>query len=147
MKEVKDEDTVSVTVPTAPSCTDVPSKKQTSPKGSTLRERLLGIKRNEARHKQFSESLGDWEPNKVQDEEEGEGDVEEGDEEEDEEAQSKKKAGRGTKATNVGKGKATATRYTPLEQQFLEIKAANPDLVLMVEHGYRYRFFGEDAEV
>jgi DNA mismatch repair ATPase MutS len=34
-----------------------------------------------------------------------------------------------------------------MEQQFLDIKLKNPKVVLMTEHGYRYRFFGEDAEV
>lgn len=39
------------------------------------------------------------------------------------------------------------TKYTPLEQQFLDIKAQYPDAVLFVECGYKYRLFGEDAEV
>ena len=38
-------------------------------------------------------------------------------------------------------------RYTPLEQQFLAIKAKYPDTLLFVECGYKYRFFGEDAEI
>ncbi|KAJ3693010.1 hypothetical protein LUZ60_012105 [Juncus effusus] len=37
--------------------------------------------------------------------------------------------------------------YTPLEQQVVELKRKYPDVVLMVEVGYRYRFFGEDADV
>ncbi|KAM7499639.1 hypothetical protein LguiA_024053 [Lonicera macranthoides] len=37
-------------------------------------------------------------------------------------------------------------KYTPLEQQVVELKAKYPDVLLMVEVGYRYRFFGEDAE-
>ncbi|KAG0460562.1 hypothetical protein HPP92_020859 [Vanilla planifolia] len=37
-------------------------------------------------------------------------------------------------------------KYTPLEQQVLELKSDHPDVLLMVEVGYRYRFFGEDAE-
>ncbi|CAJ1977075.1 unnamed protein product [Sphenostylis stenocarpa] len=36
--------------------------------------------------------------------------------------------------------------YTPLEQQVLHLKAKHPDVLLMVEVGYRYRFFGQDAE-
>ncbi|EEC17408.1 hypothetical protein IscW_ISCW012787 [Ixodes scapularis] len=39
------------------------------------------------------------------------------------------------------------TSYTPLESQVIAIKARHPDTVLMVECGYRFRFFGEDAEV
>ncbi|XP_031502856.1 DNA mismatch repair protein MSH3 [Nymphaea colorata] len=38
-------------------------------------------------------------------------------------------------------------KYTPLEQQVAVLKAKYPDVLLMVEVGYRYRFFGEDAEV
>ena len=41
----------------------------------------------------------------------------------------------------------TKSAYTPLELQFLEVKAQYPDVILFVECGYRYRFFGEDAEV
>ena len=41
----------------------------------------------------------------------------------------------------------TKSAYTPLELQFLEVKSKYPDVILLVECGYRYRFFGEDAEV
>ena len=41
----------------------------------------------------------------------------------------------------------TKSTYTPLELQFLEIKSKYPDVILLVECGYRYRFFGEDSEV
>ena len=44
------------------------------------------------------------------------------------------------------KGRSRA-QYTPLEQQFMAIKTSHPDAVLFVECGYRYRFFGEDAEL
>ncbi|KAM0877514.1 hypothetical protein ACQ4PT_035437 [Festuca glaucescens] len=41
---------------------------------------------------------------------------------------------------------AAATRgYTPLEQQVVDLKARHPGILLMVEVGYRFRFFGEDA--
>eukprot|EP00002_Diphylleia_rotans_P040997 TRINITY_DN9865_c0_g1_i1.p1 TRINITY_DN9865_c0_g1~~TRINITY_DN9865_c0_g1_i1.p1 ORF type:complete len:683 (-),score=117.11 TRINITY_DN9865_c0_g1_i1:438-2486(-) len=43
----------------------------------------------------------------------------------------------------VPKGKTT---YTPLEQQYLEIRKKHPDLTLFVECGYRYRLFAQDAE-
>jgi len=61
--------------------------------------------------------------------------------EEEEEEKPKKKTAAG------GKGKAKGPNYTPLELQFIEIKKKHPDTVLMVECGYKYRFFGEDAEV
>ncbi|KAM9330959.1 DNA mismatch repair protein Msh3, partial [Gastrophryne carolinensis] len=41
----------------------------------------------------------------------------------------------------------TKTTYTPLEEQYMEIKKQYQDAVLCVECGYKYRFFGEDAEI
>ncbi|KAM4808278.1 DNA mismatch repair protein Msh3 [Rhinophrynus dorsalis] len=41
----------------------------------------------------------------------------------------------------------TKSIYTPLEEQFLEIKNQHKDALLCVECGYKYRFFGEDAEI
>ncbi|KAG8638414.1 hypothetical protein MANES_14G026600v8 [Manihot esculenta] len=38
-------------------------------------------------------------------------------------------------------------KYTPLEQQVLDLKNKYPDVLLMIEVGYKYRFFGEDAEI
>ena len=40
----------------------------------------------------------------------------------------------------------SAKNYTPLEQQFVAIKRQHPDVLLFVECGYKYRFFGEDAK-
>ncbi|KAM5192856.1 DNA mismatch repair protein Msh3 isoform 2-T2 [Mantella aurantiaca] len=37
--------------------------------------------------------------------------------------------------------------YTPLEEQYMDIKKQHQDAVLCVECGYKYRFFGEDAEI
>nr|XP_044990047.1 DNA mismatch repair protein Msh3 [Jaculus jaculus] len=37
--------------------------------------------------------------------------------------------------------------YTPLELQFIELKEQHRDAILCVECGYKYRFFGEDAEI
>ena len=37
--------------------------------------------------------------------------------------------------------------FTPLEQQFIQLKQQHEDALLAVECGYKYRFFGEDAEV
>uniref|UniRef100_A0AAR2K626 DNA mismatch repair protein MSH3 n=1 Tax=Pygocentrus nattereri TaxID=42514 RepID=A0AAR2K626_PYGNA len=41
----------------------------------------------------------------------------------------------------------TKSIYTPLEQQYMEIKEQHKDTILCVECGYKYRFFGEDAEI
>ncbi|XP_077241803.1 homolog of DNA mismatch repair protein MSH3 isoform X2 [Tasmannia lanceolata] len=37
-------------------------------------------------------------------------------------------------------------KFTPLEQQVVELKSKYPDVLLMIEVGYKFRFFGEDAE-
>uniref|UniRef100_A0AAY4C5S6 DNA mismatch repair protein MSH3 n=1 Tax=Denticeps clupeoides TaxID=299321 RepID=A0AAY4C5S6_9TELE len=42
--------------------------------------------------------------------------------------------------------KRTRSIYTPLELQFMEIKEKHRDALLCVECGYKYRFFGDDAE-
>lgn len=49
-------------------------------------------------------------------------------------------------------GSSTSSRclktvYTPLEQQVIQLKQQHKDALLAVECGYKYRFFGEDAEV
>ncbi|KAL2270193.1 hypothetical protein VTJ83DRAFT_2377 [Remersonia thermophila] len=71
----------------------------------------------------------------------GDGEDDEGageDAEEEEEvapaARSKKKGGK-------------AGKLTPMEVQFLDIKRKHMDTVLVVEVGYKFRFFGEDARI
>ncbi|KAK7115963.1 DNA mismatch repair protein Msh3-like [Littorina saxatilis] len=44
-------------------------------------------------------------------------------------------------------GKKSQVKYTPLEQQYMAIKEQYSDAVLLVECGYKYRFFGQDAEI
>ncbi|XP_048861581.1 DNA mismatch repair protein Msh3-like isoform X2 [Brienomyrus brachyistius] len=46
-----------------------------------------------------------------------------------------------------GINRRTKSIYTPLEQQFMDIKEQHKDVLLCVECGYKYRFFGEDAEI
>ena len=43
------------------------------------------------------------------------------------------------------KANKEAKKLTPLEQQVKDLQLRYPDTLLMVECGYRYRFFGEDA--
>ncbi|KAF9886057.1 Mismatch repair protein msh3 [Aspergillus nanangensis] len=49
------------------------------------------------------------------------------------------------------KGKATAKKgggkLTPMEKQIIEMKRKHMDMVLAVQVGYKFRFFGEDARV
>ena len=49
------------------------------------------------------------------------------------------------KPTNTKKQGKTV--YTPLEKQVLELRKQSHGALLFVECGYKYRFFGEDAEV
>lgn len=65
-------------------------------------------------------------------------DAEEQDEDEEEEAPKPK--GRKGAAT-----KKASAKLTPMEKQVLEIKRKQMDTLLVVEVGYKFRFFGEDA--
>lgn len=51
----------------------------------------------------------------------------------------------------TAKGKATAkkggSKLTPMEKQVMQIKHKHMDTILVVEVGYKFRFFGEDARV
>uniref|UniRef100_A0A8B9H1I2 DNA mismatch repair protein MSH3 n=1 Tax=Astyanax mexicanus TaxID=7994 RepID=A0A8B9H1I2_ASTMX len=47
----------------------------------------------------------------------------------------------------AGPNRRTKSIYTPLEQQYMEIKEQYKDTLLCVECGYKYRFFGVDAEI
>lgn len=38
-------------------------------------------------------------------------------------------------------------KYTPLEQQVIDLWKEHPGVLLFVECGYKYRFFGKDAEI
>lgn len=47
-----------------------------------------------------------------------------------------------------GKGaKKGASKLTPMEKQVIEIKRQNMNTVLVIEVGYKFRFFGEDARI
>lgn len=89
--------------------------------------------------------------------EDGDGGEEEGEEEE-EDITPAAKSLRGKYASTAGaskkpgpaskKGTATSTtKFTPLEKQYVEIKKKYPDTLLLIEVGYKFRFFGEDAKV
>ncbi|KAK4952060.1 Mismatch repair protein msh3 [Elasticomyces elasticus] len=68
----------------------------------------------------------------------------EGAEDDDEEAEPEPASkSRGKKGTASSK----KTKLTPLEKQVLEIKHKHPDTLLVVEVGYKFRFFGEDARI
>ncbi|KAI8178881.1 DNA mismatch repair protein MSH3 [Colletotrichum sp. SAR 10_65] len=99
-------------------------------------------KHREELHKKFVKKLGH--PDSMlrrryreDDNEAAEG--EEGDEDEEDEAPPPPKAKKGGARANK--------KLTPMEIQFLEIKRKHLDTVLIVEVGYKFRFFGEDARI
>jgi DNA mismatch repair protein MSH3 len=53
--------------------------------------------------------------------------------------------------TTKGKGRAVAKKsppkLTPMEKQVIDIKSKHMDTLLIVEVGYKFRFFGEDARI
>ncbi|KAK6357459.1 Mismatch repair protein msh3 [Orbilia javanica] len=101
-------------------------------------EEALRKKKN---HEKFVRKLGRpgaFEIREKENGEDGDGELDD-DEEEPERAPEPKK---GSKAA-AKKGK----KLTPLEQQVVDIKEKNADTVLVVEVGYKYRFFGEDARI
>jgi DNA mismatch repair protein MSH3 len=55
------------------------------------------------------------------------------------------KAAKGRKVAAAGK--KGGSKLTPMEKQVLDIKHKHPDTLLVVEVGYKFRFFGEDARV
>ena len=61
-----------------------------------------------------------------------------------EEEEATKPAARGKKGITTKKG---GGKLTPMEKQFLDIKRRHLDTILVVEVGYKFRFFGEDARI
>ena len=49
------------------------------------------------------------------------------------------------KGRRGGTVKKVSSKLTPLERQVIDIKGKHPDTVLVIEVGYKFRFFGEDA--
>lgn len=56
-----------------------------------------------------------------------------------------------SKSKSKGKSGAAAKKgghkLTPMEKQIIDLKQKHPDTILVVEVGYKFRFFGEDARV
>ncbi|KAJ0167221.1 DNA mismatch repair protein MSH3 [Colletotrichum tanaceti] len=99
-------------------------------------------KRKEELHNKFVKKLGHpdsmlWRRRRDDDGEAAEG--EEGDEEEEDDTPPAPKAKKGGARANK--------KLTPMEIQFLDIKRKHLDTILIVEVGYKFRFFGEDARI
>lgn len=98
---------------------------------------------NEELHRKFVKKLGHpdalaWRSLKAQ-EGAAAGDDEDGDADPEED-----EAPAATKAKKKG---SKTGKLTPMELQFLDIKRKHMDTILIVEVGYKFRFFGEDARV
>lgn len=78
--------------------------------------------------------------NKIISEESAEGNEGEDAEEEEEEAPKPTKGRKGAAAKS-------ASKLTPMEKQYLEIKRKHLDTVIVMEVGYKFKFFGEDARI
>lgn len=60
----------------------------------------------------------------------------------------KDKMKRQTKKSELASGSVTKPKkLTPLEKQYLELKSSNHDKLLAVQVGYKFKFFGEDAQI
>ena len=55
-----------------------------------------------------------------------------------------KPAAKGRSGVSAKKG---ASKLTPMEKQFLDIKRKHMDTLLIMEVGYKYKFWGEDARI
>jgi DNA mismatch repair protein MSH3 len=65
-------------------------------------------------------------------------------EQEDEPVEESKPAPKGRKGVSA---KKPVNKLTPMEKQVINIKTTNMDTLLVVEVGYKFRFFGEDARI
>ncbi|KAK0746081.1 DNA mismatch repair protein msh-3 [Schizothecium vesticola] len=110
-------------------------------------EDIATKREKEALHKKFVKKLGH--PDSIAmirrrnfqgdaDAANGDGDDADGDDQDDDEPPGPAK---------VKKKGAKTGKLTPMEMQFLDIKRKHMDTVLIVEVGYKFRFFGEDARI
>lgn len=103
-------------------------------------------RRTEELHRRFVKKLGNpdalrWGRPAQQDEAANDDEEEADAEADDAEASAPVSAGR------IKKKGAKTGKLTPMELQFLDIKRKHLDTLLIVEVGYKFRFFGEDARI
>ena len=51
------------------------------------------------------------------------------------------------KNKKVSNTRKASNKLTPMEKQAIEIKRKHMDAIIVVEVGYKFRFFGEDARI
>lgn len=108
-------------------------------------------RRKESLHEKFVKKLGradsiaeikrrNWVVSEetAQDQNDGE------DAEDAEEDEAPKPASKGRKGVTAKKG---ASKLTPMEKQFLDIKRKHLDTLMVMEVGYKFKFLGEDARI
>ncbi|KAL8720845.1 MAG: hypothetical protein Q9225_002362 [Loekoesia sp. 1 TL-2023] len=78
---------------------------------------------------------------------EGQEDQADGDGGEQEDAEDEEIAALPPKGKKGTAAKKSSSKLTPMEKQVLEIKRSHMDTLLVVEVGYKFRFFGEDARI
>jgi DNA mismatch repair protein MSH3 len=105
-------------------------------------------KQREKLHEKFVKKLGRPDSfaelrrrNKIISEDNANGEEAEGEDEDDEEEPTPKP----TKGKKGAATKKAATKLTPMELQYLDIKRKHLDTVIVMEVGYKFKFFGEDA--
>ena len=105
----------------------------------------------ESLHRKFVKKLG--KPDSIADikrrnhfinEETAEGEEDAQDEDAEDEEAAAKPATKSKKSSTLKKG---GKKLTPMEQQIMDLKRKHMDTLLVVEVGYKFRFFGEDARV
>ena len=108
-------------------------------------------RRKERLHEKFVKKLGRPESiaeikrrNWVISEETAQGQSDGNEEEDAEEDAVPEPATKGRKGVTAKKG---SSKLTPMEKQFLEIKRKHLDTLMVMEVGYKYKFWGEDARI
>ncbi|CAN9401263.1 unnamed protein product [Alternaria alternata] len=111
-------------------------------------EAALSQRQKERLHDKFVKKLGRPDSfaelrrrNKIISDDSPNANGEEGDGDEDEEDEPAQKPTKGKKGAATKK----ASKLTPMEIQYLDIKRKHLDTIIVMEVGYKYKFFGEDA--
>lgn len=99
-------------------------------------------RRHQELHKKFVKKLGH--PDAMSWRRRGQDDTPAGDDEDADGDADEEEAVAPTKAKKKG---SKTGKLTPMEVQFLDIKRKHMDTVLIVEVGYKFRFFGDDARI
>ncbi|KZT60361.1 hypothetical protein CALCODRAFT_114887 [Calocera cornea HHB12733] len=145
---------------TALTGTDAAEYRKAQERREILRKKLLGPNNPLARRSEVDRVTPDQGDSPLDDQDEPAAEVDSEEEMPPAAAELRKKfSAKGKSKGDAGKGKSkgkgkkvvemgpSGLSYTPLENQIRELKKAYPDTLLLVEVGYKYRFFGDDATI